>query len=517
MTVDLSAVEGQLRQLGPVATFPWHKQQLYALRAATDVVAVIGGNRSGKSQVGAGILSRLVRREGPIYARLLEPRGRRLKVWVAPQTDEKARSVWEPKTRWALEGLEYRYVQSPHKVFSIEDDHGGVEVWLKSQEQGFLAFESDDVDAVIFDEEPEDRRVYASARTRLATTNGVVVLTYTPLMGMTWTYDEIFALCGEKPEYAIDDRVWRRGNEITVVAQGMADNAAAVRGGGVARLQADPSMTEAEKGARLYGKYGYTEGLLVPQFATLRTDSDSPYVLDKLPPDRAYYWILTVDPNKRHGALLTAIDHEGNRFYCAEHYAESLPDSVHAEGYHAMLRQFGLKPDDVLVYGDPGGAGSQALINLAEVGFYGSPVPKDPGSVAASIKRLRRAAHMDRNRKHPVTGESPAPSAYFLRTLESRWKEGGSHLQESRLLWELRQYRQKADAAPDTPVKKNDDLADCARYVELVHMDGPPVPVADEVKKQRAKLDSTSRREAEEYESMMEKVARTNRRYGVTA
>jgi phage terminase large subunit-like protein len=508
----------QLKALGPVATFKWHPQQVVALRAATDIIAVIGGNRSGKSKVGEGILSRFVRREGPIYKRLrwsptqIAEGQRPLEIWVAPQTDEKAKSLWEPRLLKALEGLtNLRYVQSPHRYFEWTDEFGGGKLWLKSQEQGFTAFESNDVDLVLFDEEPLDRRVYASAKMRLSTTNGVCALTFTPLSGMTWTFDELFAPIAEKAEYQIGDRAWRRGNELTVVQMGMADNPEAVAGGGVARLLADTGMTEAEKSARLYGTYGFTEGLLIPQFAALKTDQESIYLLEGLPADRPYRWILTADPNKRHGALLTAMDPDGNRYYCAEHYAESLPDSEHAVAYRAMIAQFrrwGCSEDTLEAFADPGGAGSQAIINLAETGFFAAPIPKDPGSVSASIKRLRRAAHIDPRRQHPVTKKPGAPAVYFLRSLESLWKSGGTHYRESRLLWEFRQYRQKENAAPDTPVKRDDDLVDCARYVELAHPEGPQPFTFDPDAAAKKKLDPLSRLETDRFDRMVEKLGR---------
>lgn len=472
------------------------------------MILVVGGNRSGKSKVGSGIVSRVARREGPIYRRLMEPEGRKLKIWVAPQTGEKAKSVWEPYVLQLLAGMKFDYVQSPHRYFEWYDDRGGGEIWLKSQEQGFLAFESDDVDVVVFDEEPDDRRVVSSARTRLATTNGVMVLTYTPLLGMTWTYDELYAPVAERPEYQIADRVWRRGNDLTVVQMGMADNPLAVKGGGVARILADPSMVEAEKAARLYGRYGYTEGLLIPQFAGLANDAESTYILDALPKDRAYRWILTADPNKRHGAVLTAIDSEGNRYYCAEHYAENLPDSAHAEGYQAMIAQFrhmGCRADDLEVFADPGGAGAQAIINLAEVGFFATAVPKDPGSVGASIKRLRRAAHIDPRRIHPTRKTPGSPAVFFLRSLNSQWRSGGQSYNESRLMWEFRQYRQKPDAAPDTPIKRNDDLVDCARYVELAHPESADPFEFDPDAAARAKLDPLSRLEQKRWDDFLEK------------
>lgn len=481
---------------------------------------MVGGNRSGKSKVGEGIVSRLVRREGPVYERLTKPEGRPLKVWVVPQTDEKALSVWEPRLKEMFGGMEFTYVASPHRVFTWRDPQGGGTLWLKSQEQGLKAFESDEVDLILFDEEPEDRRIVTSAKTRFATTNGVLVFTYTPLLGMTWTYDELYAPAA-KGENVIGDRAWRLGDAVTVVQMGMADNPAAAAG--VERIQSDPSITDAEKAARLYGVYGFTEGLIWPQLATLKQDTPSPYVIReadfrrKVMKDHRLRWFLLSDPNKQHAALLMAYDHLENRYVVAEHFAVGLSDTMHGDAYRELLARYRVSEDELEAYADPGGAGKQAMLNLAETGFYATPVPKDAGSVSASIKRVRRALHIDPAHAHPITGQLGAPRLYFLDSLTTVWQEGGSRYEESRLMWELRQYRQKQSrsgepVAPDTPIKKNDDCVDCLRYFELAHAAEPGAPkgfTPDELAK--AKLDSLSRHEQDSYDALIEKIERHNR------
>jgi phage terminase large subunit-like protein len=276
----LSAAEAQqlardLDYLGLLVNFPWHVQQQFALAAATNVVDVLGGTQSGKTQVGMGIVSRLVRREGPIYRRLKDPESRPLKTWVSPQTFEKYKSNWEPRLiGQVFHGLQYEYVQSPQPVFRWHDavtkrlGAGPNELWGKAQEQGFMAFESDVVDLIVMDEEPADKRIHTSSVQRFATTNGVLVYTFTPLKGMTWTHG-MFYVPTVKDEYKVADRVWRHGNAITLIQMGMADNPASVAGGGVARLQQDPGITQAEKNTRLYGHYGYAEGLIFKEFADL--------------------------------------------------------------------------------------------------------------------------------------------------------------------------------------------------------------------------------------------------------
>ena len=499
-----------VERMGPLGTFPWHEKQQFALASATNVVVVLGGNQSGKTTVGGGAVSRLVRREGPVYRRLRNPEGRPLKIWVSPQTFEKYKSNWERRLHDEVfagmdvtHSIEVDYRQSPSPVFSWDDEYGGGELWGKSQDQGFLAFESDKVDMIVFDEEPKDHRLYTSAVQRLATTNGIVMLTFTPLLGLSWTHSR-FYVPAARPEFQVADRVWRRGNEITVIEMGMADNPESVAGGGVARIRNDPGMTEAEKATRLYGKYGYAEGLIFPEFAALQNESDSPYMLDGLPSDRPYSWFLLADPNKRHGGLLCAIDHEGNRYYVAEHYRESVPDRVHAADYKALMARHKLNPHHVSTHADPGGAGSQAIINLSDSGVYAQPVPKDSGSVKASIELIRRAAWIDPNHRHPVTGERGAPHCYFLRTLRSAWKIGGVEYFESRLLWELRQYRQKDNAPPDTPIKELDDVVDPMRYLELVRPFTPEFVDTSDAEA-RARLDSLSRKASDEFDEVVKR------------
>ena len=79
-------------------------------------------------------------------------------------------------------------------------------------------------------------------------------------------------------------------------------------------------------------------------------------------------------------------------------------------------------------------------------------------------------------------------------------------MEESRLMWELRQYRQKPDSAPDTPIKKKDDAVDCLRYAEIVRMAEPEMLVADPVKQARKRLDDSSRQEAELYDALLQRL-----------
>jgi phage terminase large subunit-like protein len=483
---------------------------------------VLGGNQSGKTTVGLGIVSRLARREGPIYARLREPENRPLKIWVSPNLHEKWQSNWEDRVlHEVFAGIPHHYASTPHPVLTWDDAHAdGNTLWGKSQEQGFMAFESDAVDLVLFDEEPLDRRLYSSAMQRLAGTNGICVFLFTPLNGITWTYGALYTPTVQ-PEHQIAPRVWVRKPEMAVIEMGMADNPLSVAGGGVRRLAADPSISESERSARLYGKYGFTEGLIFPMFADLlASNRTSPYIIPQLPDDRPYSWFFLADPNKRHGALLCAVDHLGNQYVVGEHYAENLPDRLHADGYRQILVQWGRRIVPALekapkidagqvtplvdFWADPGGAGAQAILNLADVGIYCKAVPKDAVSVKASIELIRRAAWIDPEHAHPYNGQKGAPHLFFLSSLVSLWTWEGVQFHESRVMWELRQYRQKEEAPPDTPIKERDDCVDPLRYLELVRP-FTPAPEDLTLKREREKLDPLSRKAADEFDELLER------------
>ena len=410
-----------------------------------------------------------------------------------------------------------------HECYDISIDHpdhlflaGSAEVAVhNTSDQGYMSFESDEVDLVIFDEEPEDQKVYTAAVQRFATTNGVVVLAYTPLRGMTWTNSSLYVPT-VKPANEVASRVWQLGTAISVIQMGMADNPAAVEGGGVERLRNDVSISEAERNTRLYGMYGFAEGLIWPECADLIPGGRSPYLLDSLPADRPYHWVLTTDPNKRHGGLLCAIDPDDNWIVVAEHYAENLPDTLHARAYLNILRSFGLVTPQghvdptVGVYADPGGAGAQAIINMGETGLFAQPVPKDAGSVSASIKSIRRRLWVDPGHLHPVTKVQGAPHLYFLRGLRSRWKAEGQDYHDSRLMWEMRQYRQKDGSPPDTPIKALDDVCDPLRYLALVRPTASTVPTTT-VSEQRRHLDQLSRREQTEFDATIKRATEPSR------
>jgi hypothetical protein len=234
------------------------------------------------------------------------------------------------------------------------------------------------------------------------------------------------------------------------------------------------------------------------------------FFISTLPQNKPYSWTLTIDPNKRHGGLLTAMDHEANLYCVAEHYEVGKPDAYHADQYAKMLAQY--HAQNAAVFADPGGSGAQSILNMAERGIYAAPVPKDAGSVKASIDLISRAAwkdpwHLHPIAMHPETGRRilGAPHIYFCGSLfTSNWE---GHTNDSRLIWELQRYRQKPNSPYGTPIKEDDDCVDPLRYVYLARPFAPMEPDMSKAHLQET-LDPLSYREALEAPKVLAKATK---------
>lgn len=525
----------------PAEWFPTHPRQDRFLELAEWVVRrygslrlllAIGGNRSGKSTIGKLLLGKILRREHPIFWQFTKmdrftgqriPIGRDdpLNIWVVPPTDEKLRNdIWDPPT--PEESLEHfigpdlitRNIRSSGR-FEMETVYGD-KILGKTQRQDIMTFESSAVHIIWWDEEPDDEQKFNSGLLRLGTTNGITMMTFTPLRGLSWSYDRLFKpLVEQGRAQAWDDRAWTHtpdeGRKVVIVQMGTADNPLAVDY--AKEVEADPEISEAEKDSRLFGKYGYVEGALLPSLSGL--DIEFPkgahelYVVDRLPgvpyeedgrreiiPGRIKQWLLVADPNKSFGATLAALDGNGNLFFVKSHLEEGWADAQHVDRLRAIEREFGVT--DVRRYADYGGAGAHSQVNMAYHGMPFQNVPKGAGSVSETIKKLRGAAYVDPRHSHPITGEKGAPRLYFYRPglLEHQVTLEGRVVRSSPLVQQISQARQSDNPRDpvDTPhkdVKNRLDLFDCARYTaKIANM----TPVADEGEVHRRREEQARRK-----------------------
>ena len=70
--------------------------------------------------------------------------------------------------------------------FKVRHKTGGVSICiLKTYEQGWRKWQGTQPDVVALDEEPEDFTIYTEALTRILTSHGIMMITFTPLLGQT--------------------------------------------------------------------------------------------------------------------------------------------------------------------------------------------------------------------------------------------------------------------------------------------------------------------------------------------
>ena len=124
---------------------------------------------------------------------------RPVRIWVAGETNKKVREVNQYKLfgPWSDVGTGF----IPHDAIANTTNKSGVpealdsvyishvnggesRIVLKSYEEGWQSFDSDEIDIVWLDEEPE-QRIYSACVMRTMTTHGLILLTATPILGMT--------------------------------------------------------------------------------------------------------------------------------------------------------------------------------------------------------------------------------------------------------------------------------------------------------------------------------------------
>lgn len=516
------------REQDPVEFFPWHEVQRFCLDAPSmcehdvRVMLIAGGNRGGKSKVGMGLYAELLRRNSAIndqlrttdkYTGEIRAKNDRdpLTIWIVPPTLEKARQDWlSPQDQMGLKywvgHLFLKHRETPDNLIYSRPpgvppeemyNEGGElivekcdKTLIKSQDQALMTFESSEVDAVFFDEEVLDEKKWGSCMMRIATTNGVLVMTYTPLKGLTWSHRRYWKhLVENGAAKQVMERGWiyDRPKDATVVCaqMGSKDNPRARQY--AEEIERDPEMSDAEKASRLHGQYGYVEGTLIEDLSGLDVHDPAPrhaqYVVDFLPgqrapggtriPGRIVRWYLVSDPNKSYGAVLAALDQDGNVFFVTEHLEYSWPDRKHAARFKEMEKRYATGP--VERYADPGSAGAQSIVNMMDFGIYFNTMPKGAGSVSASVKALRGLAFVDSDHVHPITQQPGAPRLYFYRPgMVQRRKDAlGRLVMESQTATQIGQARQtdNENAPPDTPhkdIRSKLDLFDCARYIAIL-------------------------------------------------
>ena len=217
----------------------------------------------------------------------------------------------------------------------VKNIHGGWSTLVfKSYDMRRPRFQSDQIDVVLLDEEPDDMGIYTECATRTTTTNGIVMLTFTSLKGITELVMRFM------PEFAGQDieALKEDGSSRAVVACGW-DDVPHIDEATKVRLKAEYPQHELQ--ARTTGIPSVGIGQIYPV-------PEADFVVDPFQiPD---YWprVCGLDPGlTKTAAMWGAHDRETDCVYLyAEHYRGHSEVELHAAAIRARGAWIPIVSDD---------------------------------------------------------------------------------------------------------------------------------------------------------------------------
>ena len=435
----LLAEADEILAANPLQGYMPHEKQrpFHAFQGRTKVF--LGGNRSGKTT--GGICDDLIQAidpdavpahlkaykkwHAPFKCRIVTPDFTRTMVAV-----QEAIRRWCPKSQLKGGGWDTAYEKSM-RVLRFAN---GSFFEFMTYEQDLGLFGGSARHRIHYDEEPPGEKgelVRQECTMRLADYNGDELFTFTPLLGLTWTFDELWENKG--PEVA--PSVWQNDG-LCVVRVDMDDNPHLSQEGKEAALAAIP---EEYRVARKEGNFVHFQGLVYSEWDLIRHVCD-PVSKDHL---RDQTFQVVIDPGIHKTAVLfAAFDKENHLLIFDELMLQGhTPERTVAE-IRKKERLWGIRDAFYLI--DPA-ARNRSLTDAERVesSFQkaGLPVVPAQNDVETGIFEVKR-----RLEKGLLT---------VARNCQN-------------LLWERERYR----LAPTSNgkfavVKRNDHAMDCLRYVAM--------------------------------------------------
>jgi phage terminase large subunit-like protein len=185
--------------------FKPYPKQLEFMNDEHKIVALFGGNQSGKTTVGSAFVAYHLTGEYPKWYKGIKF-DKPVTVWVSGESSTRVRDTLQDKLfgplgEWGT-GLipKYNIIGDPVRkggipgaidIARIRHKSGGTSlIQFFSYDQGREKFQGSTVDLVWCDEEPPED-IYKEAKMRTIAASGYVFLTFTPLRGITPLCDEI--------------------------------------------------------------------------------------------------------------------------------------------------------------------------------------------------------------------------------------------------------------------------------------------------------------------------------------
>lgn len=304
----------RLREENPLQFFvPYPKQERF-LGAGVRTKAFFGGNRAGKTEIGIvddlvqavdrdclpAALGRFKLWEPPFFCRVVTP-GFGINESVVL---DKLRHLC-PKSQLAGGSWERAYKKEAIPILRFAN---GSWIQFLTSEQDVDKHSGARLHRVHFDEEPPGEhgfQIYRENRMRLIDFGGQAMFTMTPLMGLSWMYDEI----------------WERRDEdgVFCIVASMLDNPHLPRE--VVEEELAQMRTKEEREARAGGQFVHFQGVVLAEF------DDDTHLVD--PPGRGHVQglevLVGIDPGvARGGVVWVGFDRDNTALVFDELYPSGL-------------------------------------------------------------------------------------------------------------------------------------------------------------------------------------------------
>ena len=220
--VNLLFSMAEINKIHQFEPYEW-QSEFYAAGKGHRQRMLMAGNRVGKSYSAAY--------EVALHATGLYPddwpghkiEKRNRLIWVGAITNESSRDIVQKELFGGVGELwgtgmipkecligkpKLRQAGIPDVIDSVQvrNETGGIStIVLKTYEQGWRKWQGTAPDVVWLDEEPDDMRLFTEALTRILSSRGIMIVTFTPLMGQT---DLVMHFTGDKPGVYFKNVTW---------------------------------------------------------------------------------------------------------------------------------------------------------------------------------------------------------------------------------------------------------------------------------------------------------------------
>ena len=227
--LELLAEKERRREVNPLKYAKQHTKQKEASASDKAIRVLFWGNRVGKTEWGGQETARYATANHP--ARELKPP---YEIWSAcPSFDVQEHTTQQKLLRYLPKKDIARIEYIRGKIIKKIELKNGVSILFKSYEQGREKFQGAGVRLIWFDEEPP-KDIYEESFVRVEAGQQLdVIMTMTPIKGMTWVYDKLYKDTSN-PDLFIStagwkDNPWLTDEQIKQMSRGLSLEALQVR------------------------------------------------------------------------------------------------------------------------------------------------------------------------------------------------------------------------------------------------------------------------------------------------